>query len=116
MLRPGDVICHRDQLMNGGRGIRFMVTTSRGPRPAFVVRYQGHAQAFLNQCAHKSVELDWNEGEFFSPEGDSLVCTTHGAQYHPASGVCLAGPCKGASLVALKIKETEYAIQLIDVP
>ena len=115
-LGPGDTICASNMLVNGGHGLRFVVTTSHGPLPAFVVRYQDNAHAFLNRCAHKAVELDWNEGEFFSAEGDSLVCATHGAQYHPASGVCVSGPCNGRGLVALGIEESGYAIRLVDVP
>ena len=116
VLCPGDTICRSDVLVNGGHGQRFMVATTRGPLPAFVVRYQGKAHAFLNRCAYKTVELDWNEGEFFSAGGDSLICATHGAQYHPASGACVSGPCNGNGLVVLEIEESEYAIRLVDVP
>jgi phosphoglycolate phosphatase len=80
--------------------------------PAFVVRHAGQAHAYLNRCAHRLVELDWEEGQFFDYEKQHLVCATHGALYDPATGLCIAGPCRGASLVALAVRETEGGVWL----
>jgi len=41
-------------------------------------------------------ELDWQPGEFFDIAGVYLVCSTHGAIFEPNSGLCVAGPCRGA--------------------
>jgi nitrite reductase/ring-hydroxylating ferredoxin subunit len=61
--------------------------------------------AYLNRCAHRSLELDWNEGDFFDAFGEHLLCATHGARYAPASGACVGGPCRGAGLVKLAVSE-----------
>jgi nitrite reductase/ring-hydroxylating ferredoxin subunit len=34
-----------------------------------------------------------------------LVCATHGALYQPDSGLCIAGPCRGARLKAITLAE-----------
>ena len=60
--------------------------------PAFVIRYDGTVYAYVNRCAHVSVELDWIEGEFFDLTGLYLICSTHGATYLPESGRCVARP------------------------
>ena len=70
--------------------------------PAFAVRFDGVVHAYLNRCAHVPVELDWVEGEFFDLSRLYLVCSTHGAAYLPESGRCVAGPCSGSGLVALR--------------
>ena len=33
-----------------------------------------------------------------------FVCQTHGATYEPLTGLCIAGPCVGASLKPLKVE------------
>lgn len=100
-------ICASAQLKERARGVRFRF--GRGPetRPAFVVRYAGQARAFINECAHLAVELDWQPGDFFDTAHEALVCATHGARYHPASGVCLGGRCNGKGLRPLATEERD---------
>ena len=106
-------ICASAALVEGGKGVRFEVAAANGERvPAFAVRYAGVAYAFLNRCAHLAVQLDWTEGDFFSVDGHSLVCATHGARYHPASGACIGGRCQGKPLTALPVLERDGAVLL----
>lgn len=107
-----ELICRSHELKEGRRGIRFQVRRGQGSFPAFIVRYEGKAHAYLNRCAHRSLELDWNEGDFFDVSGRYLVCATHGAFYGPASGICLGGPCNGAALEKLPISEENGDIVL----
>lgn len=109
----GAAICASAALVDGGKGVRFEVGAGDGTHlPAFAVRYQGVAYAFLNRCAHLAVQLDWVEGDFFSADGHSLVCATHGARYHPASGACIGGRCQGKPLSALPVVERDGALWL----
>ncbi|MHB8455134.1 MAG: Rieske (2Fe-2S) protein [Acidiferrobacterales bacterium] len=94
----GGRICLAHELIESGRGVRFMLNTDCGPRSAFVIRYAGGIYGYLNKCAHRSVELDWNPGEFFDVDGQLLICATHGARYHPVTGACVSGPCAGQGL------------------
>lgn len=112
MADDARVICHSAQLEEGGRGIRFHVEWQGMKTPAFVIRYQGKAHAFLNQCGHVPVELDWQEGEFFDGEKVYLVCATHGALYDPAKGTCVSGRCNGRGLTVLPVEEHDNQIKL----
>jgi nitrite reductase/ring-hydroxylating ferredoxin subunit len=112
VLHPGDWICASNKLIEGGCGVRFLVERSGHIGPAFAVRHTGRTFAYLNRCAHKLVELDWQEGEFFDAEQRHLVCATHGALYDPASGVCVGGPCRGAMLTAVPVYEMNGAVYL----
>ena len=112
VLRPGDTVCASNQLQNGGCGVRFLVTHNGHIGPAFAVRHAGRVFAYLNRCAHKLVELDWQQGEFFDAECRNLICTTHGALYDPVSGVCVGGPCRGAALTAVAVREENGAVWL----
>ncbi len=106
------LICASAELEDGGRGVRFEVDWAGRKTPAFVVRQHGKPRAFLNQCGHVGVELDWNEGAFFDADGLYLICSTHGALYDPATGHCVSGRCNGKGLVPLTVVEENDQIYL----
>jgi nitrite reductase/ring-hydroxylating ferredoxin subunit len=96
-------------LTERGSGVRFdwRAAPAGALQPAFVVRVDGVPRAFVNACRHVAVELDWPHGRFFDGQGLYLTCATHGAQYDPVSGVCVAGPCRGKALAALESAEAD---------
>lgn len=116
MARVESLICPSQALEEGGRGMRFRVNALGGAERGFVVRYDGEARAFVNQCPHAFTELDWQPGEFFDGAGLYLICSTHGALFDPASGLCVAGPCRGASLARLEVCERDGEVLLLDDP
>ena len=81
--------------------------------PPFSSATTASVYAYLNRCAHVSVELDWAEGEFFDLTGLYLICSTHGATYLPESGRCIRGPCDGRGLVRLSVEEDGGKVYLI---
>ncbi len=114
LVRPGGIICVADSLIEGGPGVRFSVGAVDGAQPAFAIRYRGVVYAYLNRCAHQAVQLDWNEGDFFSQDKEFLVCATHGARYHPASGACAGGRCNGKGLTALAVHTRDQDVVLFE--
>ena len=107
MAQGERLICASDALADGGPGVRFEIRRKGQALPAFVVRYGGHAYAYINECRHQESELDWNPGEFFDADKLYLICATHGALYLPQSGLCIAGPCRGASLAPVPVHERD---------
>ncbi len=108
------VICASADLQEGGKGVRFTVMWHQQPTPAFAIRYQGVAHAYLNRCGHVPVELDWQEGEFFDAGGVYLICATHGALYSPKDGHCVSGRCSGNGLARLQVEERDNQIRLLE--
>ena len=104
------LICASDEVIEGGKGVRFPLTAFGDKASGFVVRYNGKAYAYLNQCAHVPIELDWAEGEFFESSGTFLMCSTHGAIYVPESGFCAGGPCRGGRLRPIPLREVDGKI------
>lgn len=113
-LDRGAHVCASAALVDGGPGVRFAVATPAGGEAAFAIRYCGQVYAYLNRCAHRLVELDWEPGQFFDAEGHHLICATHGALYLPATGSCIAGPCQGAGLVPVAVHEHDGSVWLAD--
>lgn len=107
------LICSSAQLREKSSGVRFDLPDLGLGATGFVVRFEDKPYAYVNRCAHASVELDWQEGEFFDSEARYLICATHGALYHPVSGYCVAGPCRGAPLQRLNVEERDGHIYLL---
>ncbi|MDX8390847.1 MAG: Rieske (2Fe-2S) protein [Mariprofundaceae bacterium] len=78
-----------------GKASCFQITKKTAPekQEAFIIQYQGRLHAYVNRCPHAGSPLDWLPGQFFSEDGQTLVCHTHFAQFDPQTGACLAGPC-----------------------
>ena len=108
------LICPTELVQEQGHGVRFEVDHAGVPLNAFVVRFEGKPRAFLNQCGHVAVELDWQEGEFFDATRLYLICSTHGALYDPINGHCISGRCAGRGLVALPVNEYNGNIYLTE--
>lgn len=106
------IICKSEDLIEKGKGIRFELPELGERVGAFVIRFEGKPYAYINQCAHLPVELDWNEGDFFTREQDALICATHGAQYEPHTGYCVLGPCQGKRLRPILVSEQNGAISI----
>jgi len=102
-------------LLEKAKGLRFSMPHLGEHATGFVIRFNAKAYAYINQCAHMPVELDWNEGDFFTMDKDLLICATHGAQYEPSTGYCVYGPCKGKQLKSLVVtEENERVIIHVD--
>jgi nitrite reductase/ring-hydroxylating ferredoxin subunit len=101
-----------EALQDRGPGLRFDLPQMGKHATGFVVRFDGKAYAYVNQCAHVPVELDWDHGNFFNINQDYLICATHGAHYKPDSGYCVMGPCKGKRLQVLQVEEHENQIRI----
>jgi nitrite reductase/ring-hydroxylating ferredoxin subunit len=99
------LICDSDALVERMPGVRFALSELGRYATGFAVRFDGKPYAYVNQCAHMPVELDWNEGDFFDLTQNYLICATHGAHYLPDTGYCVMGPCKGRSLRPIEIYE-----------
>ena len=108
------LICASAALPEGGKGARFPLASAAGEEKGFAVRHGGAVHAFVNRCPHLGTELDWQPGEFFEESGLYLVCSTHGALFEPATGFCVAGPCRGASLERLQVREQGGQVFLLN--
>lgn len=108
------LICAADAVQEQGTGVRFEVDRGGVQQQAFVVRFDGKPRAYLNQCGHVAVELDWQPGVFFDMTRLYLICSTHGALYDPTSGRCISGRCAGRGLVPLDVSEHDGNIYLTE--
>ena len=109
-----EIVLHNQVVEEKSTALRFDIPSLGQFATGFVLRFNGELYAYVNQCAHISIELDWAQGEFFDSSKQFIICATHGAHYQPDSGHCVMGPCKGKQLKALQVTEkiTEHGNQI----
>ena len=113
MADDARVICDSAALAECGSGVRFALRAHGGAEKGFAIRSCGIVRGYVNRCPHLGTELDWQPGEFFDVAGLYLVCSTHGAMFEPGTGYCVAGPCRGASLERVEVRESDGRVLLI---
>lgn len=72
------------------------------PQSLVLLRQGDSLKAWLNICPHAGRRLDWAPGQFLVDKG-RLICAAHGASFELEQGECVAGPCRGASLTAVRV-------------
>lgn len=106
-------LCRLDEIGDpGGKG--FTLAPGAGPREIFVVRRGDEAFGYVNSCPHVGTPLDWRPDQFLSADLRLIQCATHGALFEIATGLCLAGPCKGARLAPAAVVIEDRAVYLAD--
>ncbi|KGM39261.1 hypothetical protein JY96_02395 [Aquabacterium sp. NJ1] len=98
-------LCDAAALQECGDAVLFEVSEWGQNAPAFAVRFDNVALAYLNRCAHIPAEMDWQPGKFWDMDKRFIICSVHGALYDPPNGLCVSGPCHGAHLVAIEVRE-----------
>jgi nitrite reductase/ring-hydroxylating ferredoxin subunit len=71
----------------------------------------GTIRAWVNLCPHRAQALDLGDRRLFNSLGE-IECHAHGARFEPTTGRCTAGPCPGASLQPVAIREQDDAVWL----
>jgi nitrite reductase/ring-hydroxylating ferredoxin subunit len=95
------VLCRLDDIPDGGA--KGFPAATLGSAGLFAVRQGDRAFVYVNACPHIGISLDWLPDRFLSADGRLIVCSTHGAEFRIADGVCLRGPCHGDALEAVPV-------------
>jgi nitrite reductase/ring-hydroxylating ferredoxin subunit len=80
----------------GSRG--FTVGEGDWPLRGFVVKTTSGIAAYVNYCPHAGHPLNMRPDRFLTPDGNLILCGSHGALFARDNGLCIAGPCQGQSL------------------
>ena len=81
----------------------------------FVVALEAHQYAaYVNECPHLGVDLNWAPEKFLDAKGEYIQCGMHGALFKKDDGECIHGPCLGSFLqpVALVIEDERVLAEI----
>lgn len=90
-------LCALDDILDPGSR-EFDWGEGSWPLEFFVVRQGERAFAYLNRCPHAGHALNLQTDRFLTTERNLILCQSHGARFTIAEGLCVLGPCPGASL------------------
>lgn len=95
-------------------GLRFAYRDGPFDEEGILLRLaDGAVRAYKNECRHLPMKLDEREPKEIWDEGrHHLICSSHGARYRPADGLCISGPCEGSHLRTLPISVRDGVVYL----
>jgi len=76
----------------------------REAREVFLMARQGEVVAYLNDCPHRHLPLNFHPEKFLDPAGTRLLCTNHLALFRIGDGFCEEGPCRGHFLTPVTLR------------
>lgn len=78
----------------------------------FALKRDQRIYAYRNQCPHTGVTLNWLANQFMDVDNQYIQCATHGALFRVEDGLCVRGPCAGASLMRLPVLSRDHHLYL----
>ena len=97
------VLCALEEIDNPGSR-EFSWGDGPWPLEFFVVRKDASVFGFVNRCPHAGHALNWQPDRFLTREQDLILCNSHGARFRIGDGMCVSGPCPGASLEPVTVR------------
>ncbi len=92
----------------------FSVGEGDWPLRGFVVKSTAGVAAYVNYCPHAGHPLNLRPNRFLTPDGNLILCCSHGAVFTRDEGLCVAGPCQGRTLTPIPIEVVEGYVMLGD--
>ena len=94
---PGTRLCALDEIADpGSKG--FLFREGEALFLGFVVRRGDAVTGYVDRCPHAGMPLAMVPNRYLTRERDLILCSSHGALFRIADGVCVAGPCAGQGL------------------
>lgn len=83
-----------------------VISFGEGPRAKeiFLMARGNQVLAYVNDCPHRHLPLNFHPEKFLTPEEDFILCTNHIALFRIEDGQCEDGPCKGEWLTPVAIR------------
>jgi nitrite reductase/ring-hydroxylating ferredoxin subunit len=95
-------------------GKEVMIQIAGNHRYIALFRRGDQVFAYLNTCPHQGRSLNWAPDEFLLDNCGRLVCPHHGACFELNNGLCVSGPCEGASLTPVEIELKDGNVLLLE--
>lgn len=70
----------------------------------FITLIGGAVTGWVDRCPHVGLPLAVVPNRYLTPEGDLILCGSHGALFRVSDGRCIGGPCAGKALRAWPVR------------
>ncbi len=107
------VVCRLSDLDEHGARA-FTIGSGDWPLRGFVVRAGVEVRGYINHCPHAGHPLNLRPHKFLTPDGQLILCSSHGALFEKQTGYCVAGPCAGQTLHPVPLTVEAGFVMLAD--
>src|SRR5690606_10370221 len=90
----GAELCRLSDL-DGGQSVTLAYGEGHDQREVFLLKQGRGVVAYLNDCPHRHLPLNFHPNRFLDPEGQHILCTNDIALFRIEDGYCIEGPCPG---------------------
>jgi nitrite reductase/ring-hydroxylating ferredoxin subunit len=112
VVKPGGVVCRFDDLADPSSK-PFVIRFDDGEEvEIFLVRRGVEVFAYVNECPHENLPLQWEGGSFLSLDKKRIFCQVHGASFDMDSGEAVSGPALGGCLMSVPILLADGEVRL----
>lgn len=92
ILRPGDVMCRVEDLTDPPSRAFTLQFDDGEEIEIFAVRKGDEVFAYINDCPHQLLPLNWKDDVFLTLDQSRILCVMHGATFRIETGEVLSGP------------------------
>ncbi|MFV2057821.1 MAG: Rieske (2Fe-2S) protein [Thiohalomonadales bacterium] len=98
----------------GNTTLSYTLTDTTPSIDLILVHHAGQRYAYVDRCPHFGLNLNWRPDQYYNINKHYLQCSTHGALFRIEDGLCIFGPCEGASLqnVPLIRRNNQYFVDI----
>ena len=109
-------VCHANEVKTGAG--KEVCVDGYGQRKIWIALFRCDELivGFQNACPHQGRALNWAPDRFMISDDGQLVCPHHGACFNLTDGLCVSGPCEGASLKPVALEVTDDQVFLLEFP
>ncbi len=91
-IGPGALLCHVDELDDPGSRAFTLVFEDGHALDIFLVHARGLFRAYVNDCPHQRLPLNWQTDRFLTHDRQRILCVMHAATFAIETGEALSGP------------------------
>lgn len=112
-VRPGGTLCAVEGLDDPGSRAFTVIFGDGRTLDIFVVRRGDALRAYVNDCPHQHLPLNWHTDRFLTAEKDRILCVMHAATFDIPTGAVLSGPMPAScALTPVPIRIEDGLIRL----
>lgn len=78
----------------------------------FIVRRGTEAHAYVNECPHQGLPLNWVDDAFLNGNRSRILCAVHGATFEIESGEAVSGSAVPGCLMKVPVVVVDGEIRL----
>lgn len=113
IVKPGEILCRVEDLSDPPSKAFTLQFDDGEEVEIFAVRKDDCVYAYINDCPHQLLPLNWKDDVFLTLDKSRILCVMHGATFRIETGQVLSGPMPAnCALTAVPIDVIDGVVRL----